>query len=175
MGPRDLHYLPLEELCRRAGQDLAEVEALISAGALPQLSYVLPEGTGMFPADDFALWDTAGDVGALADQFQDRSRSAAATKTKFVLDEGEVEQAWKTICPAAASAAQPRAIGSSPPSAAVTPTSSHPTSHAAPSLAPETLRTTAIALQRANTTDTARNLTPPSRRSDAHLRPVRPR
>lgn len=172
MGPRDLHYLPLEELCRRAGQDLAEVEALISAGALPQLSYVLPEGTGMFPADDFALWDTAGDVGALADQFQDRSRSAAATKAKFVLDEGEVEQAWKDYLSGrrfGGPTSRDRLI------TAVTPTSSHPTSHAAPSLAPETLRTTAIALQRANTTDTGRNLTPQSRRSDAHLRPVRPR
>lgn len=98
MGPRDLRYIQaqyvtLADLCRRTGRDQAEVEALIEQGALPQPSYVLPEGTGMFPADYLELWEAAGDVAALSAHFRVRYQAAAA-QANVELGDGEVEQAW---------------------------------------------------------------------------------
>jgi Family of unknown function (DUF6058) len=77
----DLHYLAanyvsLEELCAGRAEAPADVEALIAERRLPQPSYVLPDGTGRFPADYFRLVDEAGGVDGLHEQFAVRHRAA---------------------------------------------------------------------------------------------------
>ncbi|MCO6000249.1 DUF6058 family natural product biosynthesis protein [Actinoallomurus rhizosphaericola] len=99
MGARDIRYvkaryLPLRDVANAAGRDLAEVKALIDAGLLPQPSYVLPDGTGMFPPDYLALWDAAGDVTELPELFRVRYQSAAAAR-HVALGDDEIDQAWR--------------------------------------------------------------------------------
>ena len=98
VGPRDIryvqaNYLPLPELTGRAGRDRAEVEALIDEGLLPRPSYVLPDGTGMFPPDYFTMWDAAGTLADLPKQFR-VGYQAAATARRVPLAHDEVDQAW---------------------------------------------------------------------------------
>src|ERR671935_864746 len=66
------NYFTLEELCggRETGPD--EVRELIASGTLPAPSYVLPDGTEMFPADYFVLVDQAGGPEALRREFDRR-------------------------------------------------------------------------------------------------------
>jgi hypothetical protein len=98
MGPRDIRYvqanfLPLSELVDRAGHDIAVVSTLIDDGLLPQPSYVLPDGTGMFPADHLAMWESGDATTDLSKRFRLRYESAAATRNVAFAEE-EVEEAW---------------------------------------------------------------------------------
>jgi hypothetical protein len=98
MGTRDIryvqaHYLPLSELAVRADRDLAELEALVGDGLIPQPSYVLPDGTGMFPPDHLTRWDAATGVADLPKRFRVRYQAAAAAQHAALAD-GEAEQAW---------------------------------------------------------------------------------
>lgn len=70
------NYRTLEELCAGREESSAEVQALIAERRLPQPSYVLPDGTGMFPADYFRLVDDAGGVEGLREHFAARRRGA---------------------------------------------------------------------------------------------------
>lgn len=72
-------YRTLGQLCEGRAQDVAEVRALISAGRLPQPTYVLPSGEPRFPPDYFALVDDAGGVDALPARFRARYLAAAAS------------------------------------------------------------------------------------------------
>src|SRR2546429_660234 len=54
------NYLTLEQLCDGRAESPHELRSLIAARRLPEPSYVLPDGTGMFPADYFRLVDEAG-------------------------------------------------------------------------------------------------------------------
>jgi hypothetical protein len=53
-------YLTLEQLCSDRGEAPRQVRALIGEGRLPKPSYVLDDGTAMFPADYFRFVDEAG-------------------------------------------------------------------------------------------------------------------
>ena len=70
------NYRTLEEVCSDRSESPEEVQRLIDERKLPQPSYVLPDGTGMFPADYFRLVDEAGGVDRLREQFAARHRAA---------------------------------------------------------------------------------------------------
>jgi Family of unknown function (DUF6058) len=70
------NYLTLEELCADRAESPGDVRRLIEQRRLPAPSYVLPDGTGMFPADYFRLVDEAGGVDWLREQFAARHRKA---------------------------------------------------------------------------------------------------
>jgi uncharacterized protein DUF6058 len=70
------NYVTLEELCADRQETSEEVAVLIQERRLPQPSYVLEDGTGMFPADYFRLVDEAGGVETLEDHFAERHREA---------------------------------------------------------------------------------------------------
>jgi hypothetical protein len=76
----DLAYLgenfhTLEELCRDRDETPDHVRALIDSGLLPRPSYVLDDGTELFPGDYFRLSDEAGGQ-ALRACFVERYRAA---------------------------------------------------------------------------------------------------
>src|SRR5437660_10901338 len=70
------NYLTLEQLCKERAESPEELRSLIAERKLPHPSYVLPDGTGMFPADYFRLVDDAGGVDGLHEHFAGRHRSA---------------------------------------------------------------------------------------------------
>ncbi len=80
------NYLNLEQLCDGRAESPHELRSLISARRLPEPSYVLPDGTGMFPADYFRLVDEAGSVDGLREHFA-RRHSAAKGK--------DLDQDWE--------------------------------------------------------------------------------
>ena len=80
------NYLTLERLCKGRAESPEELRGLIADRKLPQPSYVLPDGTGMFPADYFRLVDDAGGVDGLRDHFAARHRSAKGN---------DLDQDWK--------------------------------------------------------------------------------
>ncbi|HEY0453891.1 DUF6058 family natural product biosynthesis protein [Actinophytocola sp.] len=82
-------YRTLGELCDGRAQSVAEVRALISAGRLPQATYVLPSGEARFPPDYFALVDEAGGVDALPGRFRSRYLAAAAASPSAEADAAE--------------------------------------------------------------------------------------
>ena len=84
------NYLTLEELCTDRAQSPEEVRSLIQERRLPQPSYVVPDGTGMFAADYFRLVDDAGGVGRLREHFAARHRAASAARQGT-----ELEQDWE--------------------------------------------------------------------------------
>jgi Family of unknown function (DUF6058) len=73
----EANYVTLDTLCSGRAQRIEEVEALIRERRLPAPSYVLEDGTGMFPADYFDLVDEAGGVDELRVHFAGRHRVAA--------------------------------------------------------------------------------------------------
>jgi Family of unknown function (DUF6058) len=79
------NYHTLEELCAGRPEPLEEVQRLIDGRRLPQPSYVLPDGTGMFPHDYFRLVDEAGGVDVLPEHFAERHRAAGGR---------DLEQDW---------------------------------------------------------------------------------
>src|SRR5437870_10160502 len=80
------NYLILEDLCAGRPESPDKVRALIAERRLPQPSYALPDGTGMFPADYFRLVDEAGGVDGLREQFAARHRAA---------DGRDLDQDWE--------------------------------------------------------------------------------
>src|SRR5439155_1075039 len=70
------NYLTLEQLCDGRAESPHELRSLIAARRLPEPSYVLPDGTGMFPADYFRLVDEAGGVDGLREHFAEPARAA---------------------------------------------------------------------------------------------------
>jgi hypothetical protein len=86
------NYVTLEELCAERTETPEEVEALIRARRLPQPSYVLGDGTGMFPADYFRLVDEAGGVEALEGHFAARHREATFARDAAAK---ELERDWQ--------------------------------------------------------------------------------
>ncbi|MPZ80397.1 MAG: hypothetical protein GEV28_08390 [Actinophytocola sp.] len=82
-------YRTLGQLCEGRAQSVAEVQALISGGRLPQATYVLPSGEARFPPDYFALVDEAGGVDALPARFRARYLAASATSPSADADADE--------------------------------------------------------------------------------------
>src|SRR5437763_12202815 len=80
------NYLTLEQLCDGRAESPNELRSLMAARKLPEPSYVLPDGTGMFPADYFRLVDEAGGVDGLREHFAARHRAA---------DGKDLDQDWE--------------------------------------------------------------------------------
>jgi hypothetical protein len=73
-----LNYLTLEEICGERAESPETVRALIAEGRLPKPSYVLDDGTGMFPADYFRFVDEAGGPADLRGRFAELLEAAGA-------------------------------------------------------------------------------------------------
>jgi hypothetical protein len=73
------NYVRLADLCEGRAETPVEVERLIARGQLPKPSYVLDDGTGLFPTEYFALPDEAGGVARLEGHFRARHVQAWAT------------------------------------------------------------------------------------------------
>jgi hypothetical protein len=82
------NYRTLEEICAGRTETPDEVRALIEQGRLPRPSYVLDDGTGMFPADYFRFVDEAGEPDALQERFAERLTEAGGGE--------ELALHWKT-------------------------------------------------------------------------------
>jgi hypothetical protein len=70
------NYLTLEQVCAERPDSPEEIRALIAKGRLPKPSYVLDDGTEMFPADYFRFVDEAGGPDALRARFAERLEAA---------------------------------------------------------------------------------------------------
>lgn len=81
----EANYRTLEALCAGRAESPEAVRRLISERRLPEPSYVLSDGTGMFPFDYFRLVDDAGGVERLREHFGVRHRAAGG---------GEPEEDW---------------------------------------------------------------------------------
>src|SRR5438874_4454234 len=86
------NYLTLEQLCDGRAESPHELRSLIAARRLPEPSYVLQDGTGMFPADYFRLVDEAGGIEALEGHFAGRHRQATFARAAAVK---ERERDWE--------------------------------------------------------------------------------
>ena len=84
-------YLTLEQLCAGRAETPDQVADLIAQERLPRPSYVLPDGTRLFPPDYFAVLDGAGSVDALRSHFEQRHRSAASAIGLAI----DPEEDWK--------------------------------------------------------------------------------
>jgi uncharacterized protein DUF6058 len=82
------NYFTLEELCSGRGDAPDDVRALIERRELPAPSYVLDDGTEMFPADYFVLVDQAGGAEGLRSEFERRHRAAGGNPV-------ELEEDWQ--------------------------------------------------------------------------------
>jgi hypothetical protein len=87
------NFRPLEALCEDRVESPADVRTLIAAGRLPQPTYVLDDGTEMFPPDYFGLVDDAGGVDALRAEFE-RRFAAAAERYGGLEHEAELAEEW---------------------------------------------------------------------------------
>jgi hypothetical protein len=71
------NFRTLEQLCEGRAEEPHDVRIWISEGSLPKPTYVLDDGTEMFPPDYFELLDAAGSVDRLPEHFDGRYRAAA--------------------------------------------------------------------------------------------------
>jgi Family of unknown function (DUF6058) len=96
------NYRTLEELCAGRPESPRDVRLLIDERRLPRASYVLPDGTGMYPEDYFVLPDAAGGPRGLRDAFE-RRYTAARRATEKAHPRGDLpehrasgpETAWR--------------------------------------------------------------------------------
>lgn len=70
-------FLPLEEIARREQLEEGRLARWIEAGRLPRPTYLLPDGTAVFPTDLVALVRCAGGIDALPEHFARRIEVAA--------------------------------------------------------------------------------------------------
>jgi hypothetical protein len=70
------NYLTLEQVCAERPESPVELRALIAKGRLPKPSYVLEDGTELFPADYFRFVDEAGGPSGLRARFAERLEAA---------------------------------------------------------------------------------------------------
>jgi hypothetical protein len=82
------NYFTLEELCVGRAETPDDVRGLVPQGSLPAPSYVLADGTQMFPADYFVVPDQAGGPAQLRRQFELRHRAAGG-------EAAELEEDWQ--------------------------------------------------------------------------------
>ncbi len=71
-----VNYLTLEQVCAERPESPEEIRPLIAKGRLPKPSYVLDDGTEMFPADYFRFVDQAGGPDGLRARFAERLEAA---------------------------------------------------------------------------------------------------
>jgi Family of unknown function (DUF6058) len=82
------NYLTLEQVCAGRPESPEEIRVLIAQGRLPKPSYVLDDGTELYPADYFRFVDEAGGPGTLRARFAERLEAAGAAD--------ELELHWQT-------------------------------------------------------------------------------
>jgi len=70
-------YLPLAVIARREQVAPRQLVAWIEAGQLPRPTYLLPDGTPVFPPDLLELVRSAGSVDVLPEHFSQRTELAA--------------------------------------------------------------------------------------------------
>ena len=70
------NYLTLERLCAERPESPEEVRAQIANGRLPKPSYVLDDGTELYPTDYFRFVDEAGGAAHLRARFAERLEAA---------------------------------------------------------------------------------------------------
>ena len=70
------NYLTLEQVCAQRPDSPEQIRALIAKGRLPKPSYVLDDGTELFPADYFRFVDEAGGPAGLRARFAERLEAA---------------------------------------------------------------------------------------------------
>ena len=87
------NFFELEELCADRREKPEEIRRLIDEGVLPQPSYTV-DGTAMFPADYFRLYDEAGGVDGLHRLFQERYLAGAREHPQLATTES-AETAWQ--------------------------------------------------------------------------------
>jgi Family of unknown function (DUF6058) len=85
-------YHTLQQLCTGRAESAEEVRGLIAQGRLPRPTYVLPDGTELFPPDYFMVLDGAGDVDGMRDWFDARHRAAS---TMLGLPGVDPEEDWR--------------------------------------------------------------------------------
>ena len=85
------NYLTLDDLCAGRAEPPDQVRDLIEQRLLPRPSYVLDDGTGMFPADYFRLADEAG-AESLRAHFAARHRAASLAEGA---EPEALEQDWQ--------------------------------------------------------------------------------
>ena len=83
------NYVTVDQLCAGRADSPDQVQRLVSEGRLPKPSYVLDDGTEMFPADYFRLVDEAGGYDALQDAFAERLAAAGGGD--------ELDLHWRTF------------------------------------------------------------------------------
>jgi Family of unknown function (DUF6058) len=72
------NYFTLEQVCAKRPDSPEEIRALIAKCRLPKPSYVLDDGTELFPADYFRFVDEAGGPAGLRARFAERLEAAGA-------------------------------------------------------------------------------------------------
>ena len=82
------NYLTLEQVCSERAESPEDIRVLIADGRLPRPSYVLDDGTELYPADYFRFIDEAGGPTALETQFAERLEAAGAGE--------ELDLHWQT-------------------------------------------------------------------------------
>jgi len=92
----DLEYLhasftTLPALCAGRMETPERVSALVEEGLLPRPSYVLDDGTGLFPADYFRLVDEAGSPARVPAHFARRYVAACRSERR---DPGDLDADW---------------------------------------------------------------------------------
>jgi hypothetical protein len=92
----DLRYIreqfaTLEALCAGRKERPYAVRALIREGVMPEPTYVLDDGTEMFPPGYFALLDDAGGVDKQCARFYERYARMAGSGTQ----ESEIAEEWE--------------------------------------------------------------------------------
>ena len=86
------NYVTLDALCAQRSESPETIQALIDARRLPWPSYVLDDGTAMFPTDYFRLVDEAGGVDALPGHFAARHDAATLARWRAA---DELERDWQ--------------------------------------------------------------------------------
>jgi hypothetical protein len=71
-------YVDLDRLCAERAETPQQVRELIADSKLPRATYVLPDGTELFPPDYFELLDEAGSVEAMREVFDRRYLTATS-------------------------------------------------------------------------------------------------
>lgn len=84
-------YVDLDRLCEGREETPDQVRELIETRRLPRATYVLPDGTEMFPPDYFLLLDEAGSVEAMRGVFDQRYLTATSALGLLAV---EPEEDW---------------------------------------------------------------------------------
>jgi hypothetical protein len=100
LTPADVRYItenfvPLDVLRAGRPETPEQLRALIASGHLPQPTYTLDDGTGMFPRDTLGLLDAAGSPEALRAHFAERLQ-CMARKHGEAMTNAHLDSEWRS-------------------------------------------------------------------------------